>query len=325
MEMQPLVSIILVTRNHPQELSNALRSLARQTYEAFEILVVNNGGEDLRHLVDSIDTVHYTQYIHLEEQLYSSAAKNIALGRAKGEFITYLDDQDSPYPRHIEQLATFLQDNPNIGAAYSDAHLGHPFVFASGLTTVRKEELPARNFDSTQLLINNYIPVSCMMHRASCLAHTGMFDETLVALEDWDLWIRISKLYPIRRIPVTSARISSMGKNHIPLSVTPAQTIDMLLTVYRKHEIASSENMLLSQMRMHHIIGLYRDLAEKYEQDHIFDEAERLWQRIAELSGRPEDLFRLGLIRHKMGKTDQARLTLNLAKELHHPRTANGE
>lgn len=323
MNKQPMVSVVLATRNNPQELANALRSLARQTYPNFEVLVVNNGDEDIRQLVKSILPEQNTTYIQPQEKLTPAAARNAALRVAKGVFITYLDESDSYYPHHIEQLAVFLSENPNIGAAYTSAHLGRPFVFSGGLRTVRKEELPSKSFDRMQLLISNYIPLSCMMHRVSCLEQAGIFDEKLTTQEDWDLWIRISKLYPIRLIPVATVQISNAAADSIRATL-PSQAIDALLTIYRKHEKNASENMLLAQMRMHHIIHLYRNLAEQHERNDAFDKAEHLWQRIAELSGRPEDLLRLGIVRRQMGKDDQARLTLNLAKKLRHSDTANG-
>ncbi len=327
MTHQPLISVILTTYNRPQELVNALRSLSRQTYANFEVLVVNTGGGDVAQLVDNADTGHPLTTFQFSEHTHPSIARNKALRAAQGEYIAYLEDKDLFYPRHLEHLVTFLQDNPNIGAAYTDAHQGKPFVFASGLATVRKEDLPARNFDRLQLLVSNYIPFACMMHRSSCLEQAGMFDESLAVLEDWELWIRISKLYPIRRIPIISAQVATPGTiiGAIATSDRNPLVIDTLLTIYRKHEIASSENTLLAHMRMHHIIGMYRDLAEQHETDNEFEQAESLWQRIAELSGRPEDLLRLGMLRQKMGKEDQARLTLNLANELRYPRSANGD
>ncbi len=325
MTHQPLISVILTTCTDSKTLTNALRSLARQTYANFEVLVVNTGDEDIAQLVDNTDIGHPVTTFQFAGPTNASTARNTALRAAQGEFIAYLDGKDLYYPRHLEHLATLLRDNPNIGAAYTDAHQGKPFVFASGLATVRKEELPPRNFDKMQLLISNFIPLVCMMHRASCLQQTGMFDESLAGLEDWDLWIRISKLYPIKRVPIISAQVTSKGNLALQHSSDNTAAIDTLLTIYRKHEIASSENTLLAHLRMHHIIGLYRDMAEQHETDNEYDQAEGLWQRITELSGRPEDLLRLGMLRQKMGKADQARITLNLAKELRFPRTANGE
>lgn len=325
MEKQPLVSVILTTDNSPQLLANALRSLARQTYANFEVLVVGNGGPDVTEQVRKADIGHPVSYFPFPQRQQPATVRNAALRAAKGAYIAYLDDKDLFYPRHLERLALVLRDNPDIGAAYSDAHQGRPYVFANGLSTVRKEELPAREFDQMQLLISNFIPLVCMMHRASCLEQTGLFDESLSVLEDWDLWIRISQHAPMRRVPFITAQLTATGSRLVSRSGRIAESIDTLLTIYRKYEMASSENTLLAHLRMRHIVGLYRELAELHEQDGENEKAEQLWQRIAELSGQPEDLLRLGLLRRKMGKEDQARLTLNLAKELRPPYAVNGD
>ena len=64
------------------------------------------------------------------------------------------------------------------------------------------------DFNHDNILVGNFIPVLCVMHRKSCLDEAGLFDETLTTHEDWDLWIRLSRKYRFGHIRKTTCEFS---------------------------------------------------------------------------------------------------------------------
>ncbi len=198
----PLVSIIIPTYNRPFFLRRAIRSVLNQTWQDLEIIVVNDGGMDLEGVVPELWDSK-VRYIRLESNKERSVARNVALTQATGKYVSYLDDDDIFYSYHVALLVDFLTNNPKCKFVYSDAYRAHQVKTFYGWKTIRKDVPYSMDFDPVRLFINNYIPILCVMHDINILDEVGKFDESLLVLEDWDLWIRIAKrhkLFHIKRI-----------------------------------------------------------------------------------------------------------------------------
>jgi len=197
--LAPLVSVIVPTYNRPEMLADCLRSILNQTYPNVEIIVVNDGGVDVRKIIDPLN--QHNKIISLEHPVNRgmAAARNTGIAVARGKYLAYLDDDDAYLPHHIETLVSFLENN-DCKVAYTDAHRAHRKTI-NGRDTVQKRDVPySIDFDSDRILIQNYIPTLCVMHEKSCLDATGSFAEELTVLEDWDLWIRMSQRYPFTHV-----------------------------------------------------------------------------------------------------------------------------
>ena len=98
--MADLVSVITRTCNRPDLLAEALDSVAAQDYPAIEHLVVNDGGEDVRALVETPRSHVKARYFE-PGRVGRCRAGNVALEAAKGRWIAWLDDDDLYYPHHV--------------------------------------------------------------------------------------------------------------------------------------------------------------------------------------------------------------------------------
>ena len=84
--------------------------------------------------------------------------------------------------------------------AYTDAFRAHQEK-KNGRHVVTKRDVPySFDFDYDRILTTNFIPVLCFMHEHSCVEETGLFDESLKRLEDWDMWIRMSRKFKFAHI-----------------------------------------------------------------------------------------------------------------------------
>jgi glycosyltransferase involved in cell wall biosynthesis len=201
------VSVIVPTRDRPGMLKNAIESILCQTYPNFEILVINDGGEDVGPLIDSLNKRNTIRYLRHETPRERSSARNSGLKEACGKYIAYLDDDDRYYRDHLRILVNFLESR-NARIAYSDAYRALEEIENGVYVVKQRQLLYSHDFDPDMILVENMFPNLCVMHARSCIDEVGMFDETLETHEDWDLWIRLSLKYGFHHIAAATAEYS---------------------------------------------------------------------------------------------------------------------
>ncbi len=203
----PKVSVVLPTYNRPDRLRTALASLATQTYQDFEIIVVNDAGSDVGSVVAACVDRHRIMTITHDRNRGLAAARNSGLRAAKGTYIAYLDDDDRYLPRHLETLVAYL-DRDECRVAYTDAWRVQERQTDAGYIETGRDVPYSYDFKPADLLVSNYFPVLCVMHHRTCLDEVGLFDESLFAHEDWDLWIRMATRFPFKHLPVRTAEFT---------------------------------------------------------------------------------------------------------------------
>ena len=203
----PLVSIIVRTKDRPKLLKNALQSISSQTYRPLEVVLVNDGGcdidiEGLRRILKDISL----DYIRLQKNTGRAHAGNIGLESAKGEYIGFLDDDDEFYPDHVSILVSHLKQC-NCKVAYTDSLMAYKEYNpeTSELVDIRKEIVFSQDFNYDYLIFENYIPFMCLLFEREVLVGSGGFDGDLNIYEDWDLLIRIGENHAFHHIKQTTA------------------------------------------------------------------------------------------------------------------------
>jgi len=195
----PIISVIVPTHNRPDMLKETIQSILDQTFQNFEIIVVNDAGRDVSTVVKAFNSPKIS-YLSHETNKGLAGARNTGIKAARGKYIAYLDDDDIFYPEHLETLVTFLQKSGE-SVAYTDAYRAHQIVQKDGTYAITERDVPySFDFNFKDILIGNYIPVTCFMHDIKCIHEAGYFDESLHSHEDWDLWIRMSQKFPFHHI-----------------------------------------------------------------------------------------------------------------------------
>lgn len=246
----PLVSVIVPTFNRPAFLAEALRSLQSQTYPNLEIIVVNDGGIDVRHLC----TDPRILYLAHKKSKGPSAARNTALKKARGKYISYLDDDDIFYPHHIRTLVAALEKG-RLPIACSDYYRTWKEEMEGQIYTYSRAHYTISSTKCDQLLLSNNLTPSCLMHRKDCLNRTGLFDENLRYSEDWDLWIRLSRYFPFLHIRKITAEYTKHEGNcqltgqWAGVFLNSMQTIHFRYKQYASVKIAESQKFLRFQKR----------------------------------------------------------------------------
>jgi GT2 family glycosyltransferase len=187
----PLVSVIVPAYRVAQYIAAALDSILAQTFQDFEIIVVNDGSPDTEELEKVLEP-YRSRIIYLRQENQGLAgARNTGIRAARGAFIAPLDADDMWYPEHLAaQLALFDAD-PSLDMVYAHARFfGN--VPEAGKTSLQLR--PSRGQVTFERLVTQQCSVNvcaCVIRR-EILFRAGLFDPTLRRTEDIDMWLRVA-------------------------------------------------------------------------------------------------------------------------------------
>lgn len=179
---RPLVSIILPTRDRAALLPTAIASIQAQTYDHWELLIVDDGSRDA---TPSIVAGHLNDpRVRLLKTGGKgvAAARNAAMAQAKGQLFAYLDSDNSWHAEFLEISASHLLER-NLDLVYSALEANDGW----------RTRYVGADFDYTDLSHRNFIDINVMLHRRELYDRRGGCDETLKRMSDWDLVLRYAK------------------------------------------------------------------------------------------------------------------------------------
>ncbi|MGZ5435065.1 MAG: glycosyltransferase family 2 protein [Pyrinomonadaceae bacterium] len=242
----PSASVIITTHNRPHLLPRAVES-ARSAGKDLEIIVVDDASTDETAAV--CQSISGIRYLRVERNQQVAGARNIGLVASRGKYITFLDDDDTRLPDTLNQQIEMLERSPEAGLIYGRAILGN----ANGEATNQSypSECPKGDL-FWRLLGRNIIPCGSVTFRRSCLSRVGLLDDQIPGLDDWDLWIRISEIYPIVAVdsPMMiwrrSTPMSAQGTSHATHIVSHAirQFRDVWMKLPRAAKASAGERRL---------------------------------------------------------------------------------
>jgi len=179
-----LVSIVVRTRNRREYLSQALSSIAAQDYPRIELVVVNDGGEDVADLVKDLGrNLEACRTAGNAECQGRSRAANQGLELVSGDYFLFLDDDDWLDPGHVSNLVRTIEAEPGALVAYAGVRCIEP-----GRTKNRAFNEP---FDRNRMFYENYIPINAALVSRTVIGQGVRFDEALEVFEDWDFWLQL--------------------------------------------------------------------------------------------------------------------------------------
>ena len=192
-----LISVIVPTRDRSAQLLRAIRSVLSQTYRPVEIIVVDDGSrEPVARLLEQ----HFGLDIiccRNETPAGAAVARNVGLGAASGEFVAFMDDDDTWLPDKLRAQFDVLTSNPT-GACM----VGCGFLYVChGQEGAKHNYFPSHNFYE-KLLARNFVGgCSVPLIRSEALRQIGGFDEGFPSCQDWDLWLRLAQVGPVGFVP----------------------------------------------------------------------------------------------------------------------------
>lgn len=194
---KPLVSVLLPVYNGAAYLTEAIQSIIDQTYDNFELIIINDGSTDesdaiIRKFVDP--RIRYNQ----QENQGLAATLNKAVNLATGKYLARQDADDISLPQRFEKQVAFLETNSDYGIVGTWAE-----IWVETEKTERVHNHPAKSiilkFD---LLFDNPFVHSSLMIRKAVFEQVGLYATAKERQpEDYELWSRIAREFEVANIP----------------------------------------------------------------------------------------------------------------------------
>ena len=188
----PRVSVLVPAYRTAEFIGETLDSILAQSYQDYEIIVVNDGCPDSERL-EAVLAPYAERIVYVRQANRGLAgARNTALGLAAGELVALLDSDDAWEPEYLATQVGMMDADPTIDVLYPDAILFGNLQVRNG----RSMELsPSRGPVTFTSLVNQTCNVRVFVTaRRELLVRAGGFDESLRSSEDFDLWLRLVKM-----------------------------------------------------------------------------------------------------------------------------------
>jgi GT2 family glycosyltransferase/LmbE family N-acetylglucosaminyl deacetylase len=274
----PLVSVVVRTKNRHDLLREALASVAADPGVPLEVVVVNDGGEDVSDILGEFPGLR-VRYVDLRPGRGRAAAANAGTAAASGRFLHFLDDDDLLLPGGLAALAA--------AAGEDEVVYGRVDAYRWSGTGEGRIRTPfhsfAEPFDEVALLLENFIPLNAPLLPREAVLSAGGFDESLERFEDWDLFLRLSTTLRFRLVDVPVAEYRVFPSHFIDDPEAARTQEPDRVAVLRKHADRYSPEAL-SRLLLH----VKRERIPR-EVNHEVAALEALLARSAETAARGRD------------------------------------
>lgn len=195
--MGPRVSVVLTTHNGASRgyLVEAIESVIKQSYENYELLIVDDGSQDhTRNQCSLFLDNPKVRYLH-QENKGLAGARNSGIQASSGEFICFLDDDDVWKPEKLQRQVDFIEASLTGMIKWGLVYTWLELIDAQG-TVISVRGKRDEGMIYNKLVLENIIDApSSVLVRREVFDTIGLFDESLFSCEDWDMWLRISRKY----------------------------------------------------------------------------------------------------------------------------------
>lgn len=260
----PEISVIIPTYNYANYIKETIESVIAQTFKGFEIIVVDDGSTDeTKAVLETYIKKNIVKYIYQANQGLA-AARNAGIKNSQGRLITFLDSDDLFTKDKLQVLREVLINNPSIGMAY-----GNHLIW-TGTKLYKKPKFSSGQAPSgwilPQLFKTPLMSADSVLIRRECFKQVGLFDERLTSGEDWEMWLRLAKVYKIKYVDkiVAFVRVhpKSMSTNFIRMGENKLQIQKsayfnfqtQLLQAYSQNEIDKIFGLTYIDLAKHQLI-----------------------------------------------------------------------
>ncbi len=211
--IDPRVSVIIPVFNRPLLIRDAVESILSQTYDDYELILVDDGSQEETKKVLRQYSESYPQKIRVIFCKHKgvSAVRNVGIRSARGFYLAFLDSDDLWISSKLAKQISFM-DEAQVAVSQTE----EKWIRNGKVVNPRKKHAKRSGkifFDCLPLCI---VSPSAVVIKKEVFDKVGLFDEKLLACEDYDLWLRISLFYPI--YTMTEKLITKKGGHSDQLS-----------------------------------------------------------------------------------------------------------
>jgi glycosyltransferase involved in cell wall biosynthesis len=225
------VSVVTPAYNADEHLKETIRSVAQQTHEEYEHIIVDDGSTDTtKNILSEAQAEHdHLRVIHHEENQGIVTTRNDAFKAAEGEYYAVLDADDTMRSDRLEKQAAFLDEHDEHGLVGS-----HITIINKNSERTGRRTYPVSD-EAIREALPRYAPFAqpAVMIRSAVIEDVGDYDERWDRSQDYDLWFRIADKYKVHNLDeqLTSYRVyGDQGK-----STHLKRTLQNTLRIQREH------------------------------------------------------------------------------------------
>lgn len=208
----PLVSVVIPTYNSSQYLPETIESVLSQSWQDFEIIIVDDGSTDNTQEVVGAFNSNKIRYLRQENSGGPAKPRNVGIHHARGKYISLFDSDDLMSRNKLAEAVAFLERYPDLGLLFANFEVcnergdSFPGTFLDEYQTfwdIPKKQVGEKWFiiDSAlaynSMFFENFIGVSGTVVPKEVFLSVGGFDESISGPEDRDMWLRITRRYAI--------------------------------------------------------------------------------------------------------------------------------
>ena len=191
MNLNPEVSVVIPTYNRAESIGDFIASVLNQTFQNYEIIIVNDGSTDETEIQISKFSDARIKLISHQINKGAPAARNTGIRTSQGEFIAFLDSDDRWLPEKLQIQTDYLKNSPKIGSCSTGYYKYKPEIgFIAS-----KPENPGANWLKHLLTTMDLSFGTTLLVRKICFDKSGLFDENFPRHEDWDWVLSYLKYY----------------------------------------------------------------------------------------------------------------------------------
>ena len=202
--MSATVTIVVRTRNRPTMLRRALASIDSQTYRNFEVVVVNDAGDEteVRSVIDPLDAAFKKAITIVTNEVSNGreAALESGFNASRCPYYAIHDDDDSWHPDFLAKTVAYLDEHPEAGGVATRCEIIRERVRADGTCIeIEREVLSTDNYGLSlvDMMVENYTPPISQLIRREVADRVGHWDGSLQTQADWDFNLRLLADSPV--------------------------------------------------------------------------------------------------------------------------------
>lgn len=245
-------SIILPTYNDLENLKNSIKSIDRQTYKNFELLIVNDGSNDDTKTYLSKLNFSYLKVINLQKNSGPAYSRNVAILNSSGKWLCFIDSDDFWFKRKLEVLKNNIHKKPNYEVFCHDLILKNKF-------STKKTNLFSGPLSANQEYKDLLISGNKLLLSGTCVKNQFIIENKIkfnsgkkyLSVEDYDFWLNLS------------------------YKGTKFSFIKEFLGIYLRHDRNLTNNIIFHKKNLLFVIRHHVFQVQKFEKNKI-----KLWKKL---------------------------------------------